>query len=182
MALSLVAFSAPTGARASGQAEHPSLAPDYTVGAEDVLDFTVLKYDELNGPITVRPDGKINVPLVGEVQAAGRTVEDIQSEVARRMEQFIPQSHLTLRVRTVNSIKVYVTGRVESPGMFQVGKPITILQAIAMAKGFTPWAKESRMTLVRSQTGKRVRVNYAKVVKGKQENFTLYPGDTLIVP
>lgn len=169
------------GVAVSGS-ERPDVASDYTLGKEDVLDLNVLNFDQLTGPVTVRPDGKVSVKLIGDVQAEGRTVAEVQKEIATKMKAFLPDPHVTLSVKQINSMKVFVMGRVAAPGMFNVGANVNLLQALAMAKGFTPWAKRSKVVLVRGTTGKRVKVDYDKVVSGKQDNFLLYPGDTIVVP
>lgn len=169
------------GVAVSGS-ERPDVASDYTLGKEDVLDLSVLNFDQLTGPVTVRPDGKVSVKLVGDIQAEGRTVAEVQKEIATKMKAFLPDPHVTLSVKQINSMKVFVMGRVAAPGMFNVGANVNLLQALAMAKGFTPWAKRSKVVLVRGTTGKRVKVDYDKVVSGKQDNFLLYPGDTIVVP
>lgn len=183
-AIPLLAFLLATSlaAPAAAGSERNDVPVDYTVGKEDVLDVNVLKYADLSGPVTVRPDGKITLKLIGDVQAEGRTVKDINAEIQERLKEFIPEPYVTTQMRTVNSMKVYVVGRVTAPGAFNVGSNVTLLQALALSKGFTPWAKKHKMVLVRGVTGKRVKINYAKVVSGKQENFTLYPGDTIVVP
>lgn len=162
--------------------ERNDIATDYTVGKEDVLEINVLKYADLSGPVTVRPDGKISIKLVGDVQAEGRTVKDINAEIQQRLKEFIPEPYVTTQMRTVNSMKVYVLGRVTAPGAFNIGSNVTLLQALALSKGFTPWAKKNKIVLVRGISGKRVKINYTKVVKGKQDNYILYPGDTIVVP
>lgn len=166
---------------AQGTAEN-DIAADYQVGKEDVIDISVFKFPELDGPQTVRPDGKISMKLIGDVQAEGRTVAQITEDVTGKLKAYIPEPHVTLAVKQINSMKVYVVGRVGAPGMFNVGSNVTLLQALAMAKGFTPWAHKGDLVLVRGVTGKRVHVNYNRVVKGKQDNYTLYPGDTIVVP
>jgi len=180
LALTLaLSAAAPAAAAAS---DRNDISADYTVGKEDVLDINVLKYEDLSGPVTVRPDGKITFKLIGDVQAEGRTIADINAEIQERLAEFIPEPYVTTQIRTVNSMKVYVLGRVVAPGAFNVGSNVTLLQALALSKGFTPWAKKNKIVLVRGVSGKRVKINYKKVVAGKQENFTLYPGDTIVVP
>lgn len=177
-----IASAAPSAEPAAKATAENDIAPDYMVGKEDVLEVAVFKYPDLNGPVTVRPDGKITLKLIGDVQAEGRTIQQINQEIETKLAEFIPEPHTTLSIRTINSMKVFVMGRVGAPGSFNVGQNVTMLQALAMAKGFTPWAKKGDMVIVRGVTGKRIKVNYNKVVKGKQENFTLYPGDTIVVP
>ena len=171
----------PPPAQPQGQAEN-DIPADYTLGKEDVVDVSVFGFPQLDGPQTVRPDGKITLKLVGDVQAEGRTIQEITDDVTEKLKPFIPAPHVTIAMKQINSMKVYVVGRVGAPGVFNIGSPVTLLQALAMAKGFTPWAHKSHLTLVRGVTGKRVSVNYDHVVSGKQENYTLYPGDTIVVP
>lgn len=177
--LALALCLAPVAATAEAR---PDIPVDYRVGKEDVLSLSVFRYEDLGGPVTVRPDGRITLDLIGDVQAEGRTVPEISQEITEKLKAFIPEPHITLAVSEIRSMKVFVVGRVTAPGMFSVGANPTILQALAMAKGFTPWAKKSRIVLVRGESGKRVKVDYERVVAGKQENYTLYPGDTLVVP
>lgn len=178
----LLALAVPTTALGAPDSERADIPVDYRVGKEDVLTVAVFRYDDLNGPVTVRPDGRVTMKLIGDVQAEGRTVSEIQTEITEKLATFIPDPKVTLSVSEVNSMKVFVTGRVTAPGMFSVGQNPTLLQAIAMAKGFTPWAKKGRIVLVRGESGKRVKVDYDKVVSGRQSNYTLYPGDTIVVP
>ena len=180
--LSAAIVLASTTAWAGPRVERPDIPIDYRVGKEDVLELSVFAYEDLGGPVTVRPDGKITLDLIGDVQASGRTVPEITAEITQRLSTFIPEAKVTLAVSEIRSMKVFVVGRVEEPGVFTVGVNPTILQALAMAKGFTPWAKKSRIVLVRADSGKRVKVDYDRVVAGKQDNYTLYPGDTLVVP
>jgi polysaccharide biosynthesis/export protein len=178
----MLALAIPLSAGGSPQSERADIPIDYRVGKEDVLTVAVFRFDDLNGPVTVRPDGRVTMKLIGDVQAEGRTVAEIQDEITEKLAAFIPEPKVTLSVSEIRSMKVFVTGRVTAPGVFTVGQNPTLLQAIAMAKGFTPWAKKGRIVLVRGESGKRVKVDYDKVVSGDQDNYTLYPGDTIVVP
>lgn len=178
LALSL----APVAATAAPSAERPDIPIDYRVGKEDVLSLSVFRYEDLGATMTVRPDGRITLGLIGDVEAEGRTVPEITAEITEKLRAFIPEPHVTLAVSEIRSMKVFVVGRVTAPGVYSVGTNPTLLQALAMARGFTPWAKKGRIVLVRGESGKRVKVDYDRVVAGKQENYTLYPGDTLVVP
>ncbi len=172
-----------TAAAIAGLLSVPTAAAaDYEIGREDVLQIDVLRYAELSGPAVVRPDGRISAKLVGDVTAAGRTAVQVAEEIRKRLVPFVPDAHVTVTVSEINSLRVYVLGRVTAPGMFKVGSPPTVLQALAMAKGFTPWAKRSRLVLVRGATGTRVRVDFDRLVAGEAEDFTLDTGDTLVVP
>lgn len=179
LALALIAPLPAVGSPASDRSDIPV---DYRIGKEDVLELAVFRFEDLGGPVTVRPDGRITLDLIGDVQAEGRTVTEISQEIAEKLAAFIPDPKVTLSVTEIKSMKVFVLGRVVAPGVFSVGSNPTLLQAIAMAKGFTPWAKRSRIVLVRGESGKRVKVDYDDVVAGSQDNFTLYPGDTVVVP
>ena len=179
LALALIA---PLPAVAAPESERNDIAVDYRIGKEDVLELAVFRFEDLGGPVTVRPDGRITLELIGDVQAEGRTAPEISQEITEKLAAFIPEPKVTLAVTKINSMKVFVVGRVTAPGVFSVGSNPTLLQAIAMAKGFTPWAKKSRIVIVRGETGKRVKVDYDDVVSGSQTNFTLYPGDTIVVP
>ena len=179
--LALLAL-APVSALGAPDMERPDLSVDYRIGKEDVLELAVFRFEDLGGPVTVRPDGRITLDLIGDVQAEGRTVSDVSAEITEKLSSFIPEPKVTLAVTEIRSMKVFVVGRVTAPGVYMVGANPTLLQALAMAKGFTPWAKKGQIVLVRGETGKRVKVDYQKVVAGKQDNFTLYPGDTIVVP
>ena len=179
--LALLAL-APLSALAAPESHRPDLALDYRIGKEDVLELAVFRFEDLGGPVTVRPDGRITLDLIGDVQAEGRTVPEVTAEISEKLSAFIPDPKVTLSVTEIRSMKVFVVGRVTEPGVFIVGSNPTLLQTLAMAKGFTPWAKKGQIVLVRGESGKRVKVDYRKVVAGKQDNFTLYPGDTIVVP
>ena len=179
LALALIA---PLPALAAPDSERNDISVDYRIGKEDVLELAVFRFEDLGGPVTVRPDGRITLELIGDVQAEGRTAPEISQEITEKLAAFIPEPKVTLSVTKINSMKVFVVGRVTAPGVFSVGSNPTLLQAIAMAKGFTPWAKKGRIVIVRGETGKRVKVDYDDVVSGSQTNFTLYPGDTIVVP
>ena len=178
----VLALCLPVAASGAPETERADIPVDYRIGKEDVLSVAVFRFEDLNGPVTVRPDGRVTMKLIGDVQAEGRTVTEVQAEITEKLAAFIPDPKVTLSVSEINSMKVFVTGRVTAPGVFTVGQNPTLLQAIAMAKGFTPWAKKGRIVLVRGETGKRVKVDYDKVVSGDQDNYMLYPGDTIVVP
>lgn len=179
--LALLAL-APLSALGASEFERPDLALDYRIGKEDVLELAVFRFEDLGGPVTVRPDGRITLDLIGDVQAEGRTVAEVTAEITEKLAAFLPEPKVTLSVTETRSMKVFVVGRVTAPGVFIVGSNPTLLQTLAMAKGFTPWAKKGQIVLVRGESGKRVKVDYRKVVSGKQDNLTLYPGDTIVVP
>jgi polysaccharide biosynthesis/export protein len=167
-------------------AEEGMIDPAYLIGAEDVLHISVWKDDSLTRVVVVRPDGMVSFPLVGDVRAEGRTVEDIRAEVTRRLGPFIPNPTLSVAVDKINSYKIYVLGKVNRPGEFLVGRPTDILQALTLAGGLTPYAAENRIRIVRREKGvqKSAIFQYGEVVNGEnlEQNILLKRGDVVIVP
>ncbi len=167
----------------------PATAVDrgrYVIGADDVLLISVWREDGLTRQVRVRPDGRISFPLVGDIQAAGLTASQLQTELTRRLEAYITAPAVSVIVEEVNSYKVYVLGEVERPGLLPARAPVTVLQALSLAGGLKPFANGKRMVLVRQRDGRteRIRLNYGDLVLGRNGavNFTLESGDTLVVP
>jgi len=157
----------------------------YVIGPEDVLDIYVWKETDLSRRVPVRMDGKISLPLVGEIQAAGLTPQQLKQQLINKLKDYVDIPNVTVTVMEVNSFKVYVTGRVAKPGVFTLRSETTILQIIPMAGGFTQWANERKIILVRKEQGqdKKYIINYKKIVSGEDlsQNLVLKPGDTIIV-
>jgi len=159
----------------------------YRVGPGDQLKINVWKHDELSQSVTVRPDGKISLPLIGDVDADGRTVDEISAEIAKRGARFFQDNPpVTVQVSEVRSYKIYVVGEVQRGGEFTPNHQVTVLQGLAMAGGFTRFANADRIIIVRkdSHGERRMPFDYSAVVdKGDlQENLALQTGDTVIVP
>ena len=158
----------------------------YKVGPEDVLEVTVWKEEGLKKESLVRPDGGISYPLVGEVQAAGKTVLEIREELTRRLEKFIADPVVSVSILKVGSHRVYVIGRVTRPGDFPVGRYIDVLQALSMAGGLTPFADANAIRVMRREGDKQVVLpfEYNRVVRGEklEQNIQLKPGDVVVVP
>ena len=159
----------------------------YRVGDGDVLKINVWKHDALSQSVTVRPDGKISLPLIGDVDADGRTVDEISAEIAKRGARFFQDNPpVTVQVSEVRSYKIYVVGEVQRGGEFTPNHQVTVLQGLAMAGGFTRFANADRIIIVRkdSHGERRMPFDYSAVVdKGDlQENLALQTGDTVIVP
>ena len=158
----------------------------YKVGPEDVLEVTVWKEEGLKKESLVRPDGGISYPLVGEVQAAGKTVLEIREELTRRLEKFIADPAVSVAILKVGSQRVYVIGRVTRPGDFPVGRYIDVLQALSMAGGLTPFADANAIRVMRREGDKQVVLpfEYNRVVRGEklEQNIQLKPGDVVVVP
>jgi polysaccharide export outer membrane protein len=160
----------------------------YRVGPGDVLRVNVWKRDELSQPaLVVRPDGAITLPLVGEVPAAGRSVDELATELQQRLEKFYQERPpVTVQVVEVRSYKVYVMGEVARPGELGPNHPVTVLQAVAMAGGFTRFATPSHVVIVRRDArGERsIPFDYDALLKEGQlqQNLVLQTGDTVVVP
>ena len=159
---------------------------EYQIGPEDVLDIMVWKNPELSRTVPVRPDGKVSLPLVNDIQAAGLTPSELRTQVALRLEDYVPQPEVAVIVREVHSVKVAVVGAVRLPGRYEIRTPATVLEMIAMAQGLTEFANKSGITVLRQQSGgttTRIPFNYRKVAEGtEQENFFVRPGDIIVVP
>jgi len=159
----------------------------YRVGPGDVLKVNVWKHDELSQTVTVRPDGKVSLPLIGDVNADGRTVDEIATDVAKRGARYFQDNPpVTVQVSEVRSYKIYVVGEVQRGGEFTPNHQVTVLQGLAMAGGFTRFANADRIIIIRkdSHGERRMPFDYDAVVNAGdlQENLALQSGDTVIVP
>lgn len=158
----------------------------YILGPEDILEISVWKDESLTKQVIVRPDGKISFPLVGELQAAGRTVEDLRKEIVKKLSEYISDPVVTVMVIGINSYKIYVVGKVNRPGEYKLGRKINVMQALAIAGGVTPFADLNDIGILRQEGDKQIRIkfNYKEVVKGKhlEQNIFLKSGDVIVVP
>lgn len=165
----------------------PGIDPlTYRAGPEDVLEISVWKEEGLKKEVLVRPDGGLSYPLIGEVQAAGRSIVEIQNEVAKRLEKFIPDPVVSVAILKIGSQRVYVIGKVQKPGEFPVGRYIDVLQALSMAGGLTPFADANAIRVMRREGEKQVMLpfEYNRVVRGDklEQNVQLRAGDVVVVP
>ena len=177
----------PTPVPAQPQAAaQPAVDDSYRVGPEDVLEVSVWKEEGLKKEIVVRPDGVFSFPLIGDVQAAGRTVSEVREEIRKRLTRYIPDPTVSVLVLRVASNKVYVIGRVNKPGDFAVGRYLDVLQALALAGGLTPFADDSHIKVIRKQDGKDVVLlfDFSAVSRGENldQNVRLQGGDVIVVP
>lgn len=180
----------PAGHLTDAQAAAAAVAtPDqstYLLGPEDAIEISVWKEPDLTKQLVVRPDGKITYPLIGEVQASGRTVKQLQEDILKRLEKFVTDAHVTVILLKAQNYKIYVTGKVNKPGDFMIGKPVNVMQAISMAGGLTPFASPGSIMVLRSVGGKEevYPFNYKDVARGLmlEQNRTLLPGDVVVVP
>jgi polysaccharide export outer membrane protein len=182
--------SAPAGGRGPAAASETANAivppPGYVIGAEDVLAVLFWREKELSGDVAVRPDGKITLPLINDIQAAGLTPDELRDRVNKMASQFVEDPNATVLVRAINSRKVFITGQVAKPGAYPLGGPTTVLQLIAMAGGVAEYADSENIAIMRTENGRpqALRFNYKDVSKRKNlaQNIELKPGDTIVVP
>jgi len=164
----------------------PSSSGDYLIGKGDLLEVFVWRNEQISRRVLVRPDGKISLPLLQDIQADGLTVIQLQSEITQRFSEHIENPRVTVIVVEMGSYKVSVLGRVERPGVYPITGQTSLVEAIALAGGFTEWASKGNITVVTHQNGKekKVRVNYKKIASGKDpsQNIILKRGDIIIVP
>jgi len=163
----------------------PALPKDYVIGVEDVLNVVFWRDKDLSTEVIVRPDGKISLPLLADVPAAGMTPVQLAAAVQQAAAQFVRDSGATVIVKEIHSRKVYVVGEVTKPGTYALGGEMNVLQLIAEAGGFVEDAKKNDVVIVRTENGKerRFKFNYNEVVRGKnvQQNIRLLPGDMILV-
>lgn len=167
----------------------PSVVPagqtiEFRLGPEDVLDVFVWKEPDLSTTVTVRPDGKISLPLAGELDASGKTATQMQQEVTEKLAQFIKQPVVTVIVKQINSLKISVLGEVRKPDVYKIKNRVTVLDAVAMAGGFTDLARPNRIVVLRKTPAGPARfiVNINQLVEDKNGTpFYLEPLDTVYV-
>jgi polysaccharide biosynthesis/export protein len=168
------------------QSEPTSVAgPDYIIGADDVLHISVWKEPDLTETLPVRPDGKISLPLLNDVVAAGLTPTQLADAITIKLKKFISDPRVTVVVTAMNSQKIYILGEVVKPGSTILQPNMTVLQALASA-GFTQFANTKGIYLLRNENGKqqKIPVHYRALIKGEsvEQNIILKPGDTIVVP
>ncbi len=171
----------PTAAVSQSDSTRP---PDaYRIGPEDMLQISVWKNDAMSKIVPVRPDGKISLPLLNDVQAAGLTALELREALTQKLVEFIPSPEVSVIVLEVRSLKVSVIGEVMRPGRFELKSYATVLDVLSMAGGFTQFASRSGIVVHRQDgaTMKKIRFNYNKL-SGDQENFYLRNGDVIVVP
>lgn len=160
--------------------------PGYRLGAEDIMLVSVWKDEQLTREVVVRPDGMFSFPLVGDIQAEDRTVEDIRGDLVKRLTKYIPNANVSVAVTKVISYKVYVVGRVNKPGEYLIGHYTDVLQALSLAGGLTPFAAENDIKVLRRVRGEQhaILFRYGDVRKGRdlEQNIILQRGDVVMVP
>ena len=164
-------------------------APDYVIGPDDVLRIDFWRDKDLSSDVVVRPDGKISLQLINDVQASGLTPEQLRLAVTAAASRFVEDPTVTVVVKQINSRKVFIVGQVSKPGPYPLGGPMTLVQLIAMAGGLNEFADRENIVIVRAERRPdgepvSVRVNYDDLMKRKnlKQNIELKPGDTVMVP
>jgi polysaccharide export outer membrane protein len=156
------------------------------VGDSDVIRVNVWKEPEVSQTVVVRTDGNISLPLINEVKVSGMTPLQIQDMVAEKLKGFLNNPQVTVTVMEIHSKRAFITGEVARPGTYSLNAQTTVLQLIAQAGGFTPFAKKDSIVVLRTEDGRqsRLKFKYKEVVQGKktEQNIALHPGDTVVVP
>ena len=164
----------------------PSVPDDYVIGEEDVLTITVWKEHDLSGSLVVRPDGKITVPLVGEIGVVGMKPVQLQALLAEKLKPFVNVPQVSVAVNQINSRKVYLIGQVVREGTVPINNSATVLQVLAGAGGLRDFAKRKKIYILRKQGDEEIRFpfDYDAAIKGRnrEQNIRLEPGDTVVVP
>jgi polysaccharide export outer membrane protein len=160
--------------------------PNYIIGPQDTLDVSVWKEPELTRTVPVRPDGKISLPLLNDVQAAGLTPSQLMSQITTGLSKYMNSPQVTVIVTAVSSQRIYILGEVSRPGAYVMIPGMTVLQALSNGGGLTQFANRSKIYVLRQENGKQVHLlfNYKDVLSGKRndENIMLKSGDTIVVP
>ena len=168
-------------AAAAAIVRDPRTTP-FLIGPEDILDIQVWKNVELSRTVPVRPDGKVSLPLVNDIQAAGLTPTELRDRLTTRLAEYIPSPEVSVIVREVHSVKVTVMGMVRIPGRYEVKSPATVLELIGQAQGVTDFANRDHIVVIH-QDGTRTPFNYRKAANGSEsDNFFVRAGDIIFVP
>ena len=158
----------------------------YILGSEDVIEISVWKEESLSKIVLIRPDGKISLPLIGDIQAAGLTAEELKENIGKALIDYVDSPTVSVIVQQINSLKIFIQGEVARPGVLDLRSNTTLLQAISLAGGFTEWAKKDKVFVLRRSGDKviRIPVDYEKILSGEDlgQNILLKRGDTIVVP
>ena len=177
----------PTAAAAAApRVNDPIVPPGYLIGTDDLLSIVYWKDKDMSADAKVRPDGRIALPLINEVQAAGLTPEELQKKLTEESKKYMEDANITVVVREINSRKAFITGEVNKPGPYPLTAPTTVMQLISMAGGLRDYADAKKIMIMRSENGRQIGLafNYKDVASGKklEQNIELKPGDTVVVP
>jgi polysaccharide export outer membrane protein len=160
--------------------------PAYHLQPGDIMTVSVWKETELQSDVLIRPDGGFSFPLAGDVEAVGKTVEEVRGVLVDRLKRFIPNPVVTVAVKQIGGNRIYVVGRVNHAGDFPLSSPLDVMQAIALAGGATPFAAINDIVILRRQNGQQqaIHFHYSDVARGRDlsQNVLLQGGDTVVVP
>ncbi len=182
-------FLAVLGSAAAIQAQQPAAVPDpspgsYRIGIEDVLSIVTWDEPKLTLSATVRPDGRITMPLANDIEVVGLTPDEVRRKITERLSKFVRDPSVTVMVEKINSFRVYFLGEIKTQGPIQMFRPTRLLQGISAAGGLTEFSKKEIMVL-REEAGteKRIEINYKRLIQGENldDNIYLKPGDTVVV-
>jgi polysaccharide biosynthesis/export protein len=165
----------------------PAALPDgYVIGPDDVLTVTFWRDEAMSAEVVVRPDGKIALPLLNDIQAAGLTPSQLRDVLMASAKRYVEDPNATVVVKQINSRKVFITGMVERPGAYPLTSSMSVMQLIALSGGLKEFAKEQDIVVMRSDNGQQVAYpfNYREILKGRRlhQNIDLKPGDTVVIP
>jgi polysaccharide export outer membrane protein len=178
---------APKAAAPAAPQRATAASSDYVIGPEDMLQVTVWKNDTLSRVVPVRPDGKISLPLLHDVQAAGLTSMQLRDKISRALAEFMPHPEVSVIITDVRSFRVSIMGEVQRPGVLLLKSSTTVLEAIAMAGGFRDFASPSKIVVVRKDSAgqtQKIPFNYNKAIRNgeMEDNIDLKTGDVIVVP
>jgi polysaccharide export outer membrane protein len=163
-----------------------TVPPEYVIGTDDVMKIDFWRDKELSSEVTVRPDGKISLPLMNDIQAAGLTPAQLKDRILDEAKKYVEDPVVTVAVKAINSRRVFITGEVKKGGPYPITSSMTVLQLISIAGGLGDYAKGDQITIVRMEGGKQASFpfNYKEVLKRRNlaQNIELKPGDTVVVP
>lgn len=200
LVLGVVMFEAKGNAQSAGKTAMPAgsdhaiekssliVTTDYILGPEDVLEITVWRNTDLSKTVTVRPDGKISLPLIGDVSAVGKTTVQLAEDISVKLKEYKENPQVSILVKEVNSYAIYVLGEVTKPGKYPLKSKTTLLQAITIASGFTPTAARNKIVVFRfAKDGAgqiKIKASYDDIVlrDGSNQNIEMKPGDQIVVP
>ena len=174
------------GSLTTSQSPPSTVGRDYLIGPQDLLNIDVFQQQEFTRAVPVRPDGKITLPLINDVQAAGLTPEQLAAELTKLLAKYVTKPRVSVIVAQINSRVIYIGGEVNHPGSLPLLANMTVLQAIFLGGGVTQYANTKKIYVMRTEDGKQVHYpfNYKRAVKSgnSTENIVLKPGDTIVVP
>lgn len=170
----------------SGVSQAQTSGLEYRIGPEDILHISVWKEDDLDRKVLVRPDGGISFPLAGDIQVSGRTPLEVQDEIRSRLQRYVPDAEVTVSVDKISGYTVFVLGEVKEPGQFTLGRYVDVVQALTLAGGFTPYANNRDIQILRRQDGREVTYpfDFRSVSRGRdlKQNIILQSGDVVLIP